>query len=104
MLARGSDLEHLGTALGAFALGRGTAVLHRNLDGVFDLTLRLALDAIGFCCHLWILQSKGWYRAGPGMNCGSPYSGEAPGLLVRGPWMSRTPVVKDRRWNAPGKK
>ena len=57
--ARSADLEHFGSALGALAFGRGPAVLHRDLHGVFDLTFGLTLDAIGFCCHLRILQSFG---------------------------------------------
>jgi len=55
-LARSPDLEHLGPALRAFALGRRTAILHGDLNCVFDLTLRLALHAIRFCCHLGYLR------------------------------------------------
>jgi len=72
-LARGSNFEHLRSALGALALGCGATVLHRDLDGVFDLTFRLTLDAIGFCCHLRILQAR--------CSCGRPYSGAPPSLL-----------------------
>ena len=55
-LARGSDLEHLGPALRALALGCRTAILHGDLNGVFDLPLRFALHAIRFCCHLGYLR------------------------------------------------
>jgi hypothetical protein len=65
-LARGSDLEHLGPALRALALGCRTAVLHGDLNGVFDLPLRFALHAIRFCCHV------GYLRLVPGPFPGSP--------------------------------
>jgi hypothetical protein len=52
----GADLEHLGTTDGTLAFHRGTAVLHRDLDCVFDLALGLALYAIRFCCQLWYLR------------------------------------------------
>ena len=49
-LARtGTDLEDLGAANRASALGRRSAILHRYLLSVLDLTLRLALHAI--CVH-----------------------------------------------------
>ena len=65
-LARSPDLEHLGPALRALALGCRTAILHGDLNGVFDLTLRLALHAIRFCCHL------GYLRLVPGPFPGLP--------------------------------
>ena len=66
LLARCSDLEHLGPALRALALGCRTAILHGDLNGVFDLPLRFALHAIRFCCHL------GYLRLVPGPFPGSP--------------------------------
>ena len=59
-----ADFEHFRTAFRAFALRCGAAVLHCDLHGVFDLALRLALDAIGFCCHLRILRRAGRVAAG----------------------------------------
>jgi hypothetical protein len=65
-LARGSDLEHLVPALRALALGCRPAILHGDLNGVFNLTLRFALHAIRFCCHL------GYLRLVPGPFPGLP--------------------------------
>src|SRR5438874_4522793 len=47
----GSDLEHLGAADRAGALGRRLAVLHRDLVIVLHRALGLALDAVGLCRH-----------------------------------------------------
>ena len=63
-LARGADFEHLRSAFRALAFRCGAAVLHGDLYGVFDLALRLALYAIGFCCHLRILRRAGRVAAG----------------------------------------
>ncbi len=43
-----ADLEHLGSAGWALALGCGSAVLHRDLLWVRHLALGLALHAVGF--------------------------------------------------------
>src|SRR6266568_371636 len=47
----GSDLEHLGAADRAGALGRRLAVLHGDLVIVLHRALGLALDAVGLCRH-----------------------------------------------------
>ena len=46
-----ADLEHLGGADGAGALGGGLAVLHRHHHRVFDFALLFALDAV--CLHVF---------------------------------------------------
>jgi hypothetical protein len=43
-----ADLEDLGPTLWAGTLRCGAPVLHRDVLGVLDLALRLALDAISF--------------------------------------------------------
>src|SRR3989475_1296702 len=45
-LGRRADLEDLGPAHRAYALGGGATILHRDLLRVFDLTCRFALHAI----------------------------------------------------------
>src|SRR5688572_15025019 len=42
-----ADLEHLGAALGAGALERLLAVLHRDLLRIHDFDFHLVLDAVG---------------------------------------------------------
>src|SRR5437899_1695338 len=49
-LLAGADLEHLRAAHRAGPLGSGSAILHRNLPGVLDLTLGLALHAVAGRC------------------------------------------------------
>jgi len=47
-----ADLEHLGAADRAHALGCRAAILHDDLPGVVHFALRLALHAVGFHIHL----------------------------------------------------
>lgn len=50
-LLGGAYFEHLRSANGALALSRGTAILHRDLHSVLNLTLGLAFHTVRFRSH-----------------------------------------------------
>jgi hypothetical protein len=76
VLARGPNFEHLRPALGALALGSRTAVLHRDLDGVFHFTLGLAFHTVRFSCHVRFLSRP--VPAMDGLPGWGPYSQACP--------------------------
>ena len=81
-LGRGADLEHLRAALRALAFGRRATVLHLDLDGVFHLALRLALDAVRLRgCHDSFSLDGRWAPPVGGGRIGTPYSHARTALL-----------------------
>ena len=73
-LLGGADFKHLRSAHRAFTLSCGTAILHRDLHGVFNLTLSLAFHTVRFSCHGNLLlagpsrgRNRAAYSLGPGL-------------------------------------